>query len=177
MAISRDATAKTLANEKLTQQYKMLEFSEAEYRQILNSVDDMIYRIDGEGNQIYLNTKGREIEELEEGETVFAPMPQFIHPADFEWASQIFRQQFSSGGPVQIKIRIVGKRGRVTYVSHLARVILDDAGKFAGILGVGRDVTQQMLQEEALAIHAKQQATVANIGQRVLEGISLPTLM
>src|SRR5260221_6719993 len=95
LAISRDVTAKTIASDKLTQQYKMLEFSEAEYRQILNSVDDMIYRIDAKGNQVYLNAKGREIEELSDDEDVFAPLAQFMQPDDNDRAVSAYRQQRS----------------------------------------------------------------------------------
>ena len=177
LAISRDVTAKTIASEKLTQQYKMLEFSEAEYRQILNSVDDMIYRIDAKGNQVYLNAKGREIEELSDDEDVFAPLAQFMQPDDNDRAVSAYRQQLDAEGIIRLETRMIGKRGRLTHVSHRAKLIQDNNGNTIGVLGVGRDVTQQKLQEEALATHARQQAAVAQIGQRVLEGVDTATLM
>src|SRR5262249_28198049 len=137
LAISRDVTDKALASEKLSQQYKMLEFSEAEYRQLLDSVDDMIYRVNVDGIQVYLNAKGRELEELADGEPILLPITQFIPPDDFQQALPVYREQLPTDGVMRINTRVLGKQGRVTYVSHQAKVVRDENGRVAGILGVG----------------------------------------
>ncbi len=173
LAFARSA-AVSISNAQL---YEHLERSEADYRQLVNSVDDMIYHTDVQGNQIFVNSKGREVQQLEESDSGTGPWLPFIHPDDITQTVAAFQQQLTTGDTVHFENRVVGKQGRVTYMSHLARAIRDESGVIVGVFGIGRDMTEKKHVEQVLETRARQQAGVAALGQHALVSTDLPSLM
>jgi PAS domain S-box-containing protein len=156
--------------------FESLEQSEQNYRQLINSVDDMIYQNDAAGNQIYVNAKGRELEELEQGEPAFRKWRDIVHPDDLKLSQRIFYESLKDD-VILIENRIVGKKGRVTTVSHRIRVMRDGAGNLIGHFGIGRDVTSYKQTQEHLALRVRQQEVITNLGQQALRSTSIDTLM
>src|SRR5262249_17283900 len=146
-------------------------------RQLLNSVDDMIYHNDAFGNQLFINARGREIEELGAGDSGLGPWLPFIHPEDREMTFKILEDQLATSDIVHMRNRIIGKRGRITHVSQRIRALRDANGKVICIFGIARDVTEIQRTQETLTVRAHQQAVVAALGQRALLSTDLTVLV
>ncbi|MEP7286741.1 MAG: PAS domain-containing protein [Chloroflexota bacterium] len=165
-AFGRSA-AVALSNAQL---YENLERVEANYRQVLNSVEDMVYQCDANGVQVYLNAKGRNLEELDETDNIAKSWFKLVHPEDRHTSLGAYFDQFSKGDVLLWKNRIVGKYGRITHISHRARALRDANGKLIGMFGVGRDITGNVQVTETVARHIRQ-LTILN---RILQVASAP---
>lgn len=69
------------------------------------------------------------------------------------------------------------KDGSTVWVDIKTTLLRDADGRILGFLGVAKDITERRLARIALQTRARQQAAVAQLGQRALAGIPLQQLM
>lgn len=69
------------------------------------------------------------------------------------------------------------KDGREIHVSLRLSPIKDETGRITGISEIVRDITERKLSEELIWIRTRQQAAVAELGQRALASTDLSALM
>ena len=149
----RDVTEQRRAEETLRK-------SEKEYRAILDNMLDTYYRTDAEGRMIMSSPAvssllGYSLEELSGSSLA----DTYADPAD---RREFLRALEEGGGQLRgYEVRLRRKDGDEIWVASNARYYYDEAGNFAGIEGVTRDVTQQRTAARAVRA-AKEQAEKAN---------------
>ena len=125
-----------------------------------------------------------------------------IHPGDHEAFDTAIQQAIETREPLKIESRLKRKDGREIVVRGLGHFFLDRLGRIGRMVGFLSDITAEKIYERGVVLaherleqsvaertnalesansrlleRARQQETVARLGQRALMGISLPELM
>jgi len=135
--------------------------SEGKYRHLFESLIDVYYRIDSEGKFVmvspsFTKTFGYQIEEIL-GTNV---RDLYVHPEERDRIiGVLLRSRVVDNFEVQLK----RKGGSPLWVSLNARIDWNPKGKFLGVEGLARDITERKLSEEAL------QQSHDELERRVLE--------
>jgi PAS domain S-box-containing protein len=141
MSIARDITERRKAEEALRA-------SEEKYRGMIKNLRDIFYQTDDKGVLTQVSTSverglgytadeivGRNIVDL------------YVEKKEREKLIQIL---LAHGAADQFEARLRRKDGQVRWFSTTASVRRDEAGNFAGVEGIARDVTDRKRGEEAL---------------------------
>jgi PAS domain S-box-containing protein len=127
-----------------------LKASEEKYRDLTNSLPEIVFEADLNGNMTFLNPRGFEIlgmsnEEFEKGSTIF----QFLVPEDRERARENLKKTFAGEIKSPIEYRIIGAESKV--FSVLIRASPRVSGnKVIGLRGLVMDITERKEAEERL---------------------------
>ncbi|MCX5918167.1 MAG: ATP-binding protein [Deltaproteobacteria bacterium] len=79
-----------------------------------------------------------------------------IHPEDRPlWAAHN-QEELAEKGPGHLEFRLFARDGEVRWVSHFCKPVHDPHGKFLGVCGSNRDITQQKRAEEAVGIKTQE---------------------
>jgi len=129
--------------------YLRLQEREATYRLLVENQTDMVVKVDLEGRFLfvspsYCRTFGKTEEELL-GRT-FMPL---VHEDDRESTAQAMEALYRPPYTAVIEQRAQTKAGW-RWLSWADTAILDEAGRVAAIIGVGRDITERKQAEAAL---------------------------
>ncbi|MBN1311740.1 MAG: PAS domain S-box protein [Anaerolineae bacterium] len=126
--------------------------NEEQLRALLNSIPDMVYTLDKNGNITTVNTPSLERLEYEVADLVGSPFLAIVHPDDRTIVSNARDEaikgykEYTRG----LQFRIIGKDGSVHWVEMNSCIRLDDQGSFLQEYGVLRDVTRRKRVEESL---------------------------
>ncbi len=139
--ISRDVTERQRAERALRE-------SEARYRGLVESQDALIYRADLDGNLTFLNEACRRAYRAEQDPLPPLNFITFVHPDDVASARAALATVAQGGRYHRVS------RGRMVggwrWVEWEVCAITDASGTVTEIQGVGRDVTEQRIADEAL---------------------------
>ncbi len=125
--------------------------SEARYRTVVESVREVIFRVDRDGRWALLNHAWEELTGHRVVNSVGRPIMRFIHPDDRELNADLIVP--AASGQVQEfrhELRLVGRDGSDIWVEVRARPINDDAAGFGGMSGTLTDITRRHELEERL---------------------------
>jgi two-component system, sensor histidine kinase and response regulator len=127
-----------------------LRASEAQYRQLVESADDLIYRTDAEGRFTYLNPAVAEALGAEESMLLDTGFREWIRPDYREQARQFYEDQRVQGIPnTYCEFPMVSRAGEEVWLGQRVQLALED-GAFAGFLAVARNITERKRAEQAL---------------------------
>ncbi len=98
-----------------------------------------------------------------------------IHPDDARWVRATIRQ-LAPGEAVRLEFRIVRPDGECHWVSLSGKSQAETEDRPAHVAGSVIDITDRKRAELALEARARQQAAVAELGRRALEGEELARL-
>jgi PAS domain S-box-containing protein len=154
---------------------RALQASEVRYRTIIESIEDGYYEADLEGSFTYINDQLCEVIGYPREQLLGMNYRQYTTPETAETVYTTFNQVFKTGEPVKGFVwEAIGKDGRTRHLETYILLRHDEAGNPIGFRGVGRDITQRVQAEEALAEAlidqeriAAQLATVAKISTAV----------
>ncbi|MGB0631652.1 MAG: histidine kinase dimerization/phospho-acceptor domain-containing protein [Alphaproteobacteria bacterium] len=144
------------------QQSAELRKSGERYRAIVQDQSELIFRSLPEShvitfvNDAYCVHHGKEQEEMI-GRSFLEFVPVGGHGVVKDHLAELSKETPSA----RAESRWVGPEGEVRWFNWSSRAIFDDAGELTEIQSVGRDVTQQRLDQEALRV-AKEEAEVAS---------------
>ncbi len=142
LALQRDITERKRAE-------KLIKESEERYRNIVELTTDIIYVLDREGNQVFINDAGYRILEASPEEIIGKPWLTWIHPDDRERTFKKFIEMVEQGIDVfDFENRYLSKGGRVVHVVHNIRVLRNEKGNVIGTQGIARDMTEIKKAEE-----------------------------
>jgi PAS domain S-box-containing protein len=146
---------------------------------ILASLDDMLWsETPGSPHQVYVSPGAERVFGLPAA--AFYDNPRLwrdlVHPDDRTHVEEYLKVRRESGGG-EAEYRIVRPDGAVRWVRDRSRVIRDPDGAIARIDGITVDITERKRVEAELLARARQQAAVADIGQRALGGAELQALI
>lgn len=169
MADFEDVTQARATEEKLRRR-------EARYRELVESVNSIILRLDSEGRITFLNEFAERFFGYTEEELLWRNVVGTIVPLvdsqgqDLqEKINDLLRhpERYSSSENENIT-----RDGRRVWISWTNRPVLDDEGQLTGILCVGNDLTTRRQMELQLRIHqAAVESSSNGIGLASLEGI------
>lgn len=122
--------------------------SDEQFQRMMNTMQDVFYRTDAEGITRYVCPAVRQVLGYSAQEIVGRPAAAFYpDPADREALKEtILREGFVRDFPGQMR----RKDGRIIDISISSTCIQDEEGKFAGIEGIWRDITDRRNLEREL---------------------------
>lgn len=180
-----DQVAGVLARARLNEERRRTEMvlrqSEERFRQVVSSISDHIYMSEISARGEHLN---RYLSPNVEALTGYA-LDNFIADPKF-WASTVIHPDDRSAAATQLECFAKGQNSEVEYrmIRADGQVIwVRDSGKVQSlggshiIYGVVSDITGRKRAEEELQMRARQQAVVAELGQRALAGLVVSKLM
>jgi PAS domain S-box-containing protein len=99
---------------------------------------------------------------------------RYVDPREYmRWQTLMERDGIISG----LETRLIRRDETIIWVKENGWVVHDAAGQILYYGGSLEDITERKRAEAGLAIHAREQAAVAELGQRALVGTDLPALM
>lgn len=166
--IVRNVTERIQADEKLRQ-------SEERYRTILESIEDGYYEADLDGSFTFMNDQLSQVIGYPREELLGKNYREYTTPETAERVLNTFNRVFKTGEPVKGFVwEAIGTDGRVRHLETFVLPRYDKEGRAIGFRGVGRDITQRVQAEVALAEAlidqeriADQLATVAKVSTAV----------
>ncbi|KKM53085.1 hypothetical protein LCGC14_1554350 [marine sediment metagenome] len=137
--------------------------SEALYRDLVETSQDLIWRCDAEGRFTFLNqawekTHGYKIEEM-----LGRRFTDFQTPEVGQRAIQEFARHLAGGSVTGYETTHVSKSGDVVHLVFNAMPLYDSEGHIVGTQGTAHDITERKRAEEALGERTHQ------LGERVKE--------
>ena len=131
--------------------------SEESYRSLVDGVRDVIFALSPSGEVTSLNPAFEEMTGFPPGEWVGRPFEAFVHPDDVPLALDLFGRVLGGEPRPTIPFRILTKGGSYRVAEFSATAQVRD-GRLAGILGIGRDVTERLGLEQQLRQAQKMEA-------------------
>jgi PAS domain S-box-containing protein len=137
-----DVTKHKLAEDELRE-------SEQKYRQLIESARDIIYTVSLDATITSMNPAFESLSGWSSSECIGKPLPSLVHPDDWPLALEMGLLTLRGERPPIHEVRILSKSGEyVTGEFSITPFI--QKGSVAGILGIGRDITELRRAEEAL---------------------------
>jgi PAS domain S-box-containing protein len=125
-----------------------LQESEVKYRELVESIHDVIYETDMKGVLTYISPVIRDILEYEPSEVIGKNFIGFVHPDDQDLLRSRFMDIFSLKGQ-SVDYRIMSKTGSIRWVrTHSIPVIRN--GIYIGVRGALVDISDRKIAEAAL---------------------------
>ena len=104
----------------------------------------------------------------------FESFSRDIHPDDRDRVLAELERALAGGDRYLVHYRLPpGPLGSIRWLEARGRVIRDSAGRPFQMTGICQDITAQKNAEAELALRARQQAALAQLGERALSGASL----
>ncbi|WP_407275156.1 diguanylate cyclase [Halothiobacillus sp. DCM-1] len=125
-----------------------LRATEEQFQRMMNTMQDVFYRTDAEGITRYVCPAVQQVLGYTAEEIIGKPAADFYpHPSDREQLKQaIMAQGFVRDFPGQMR----RKDGQIIDISISSTILLDEEGKFAGVEGIWRDITERRNLEREL---------------------------
>ncbi|MHC0066219.1 PAS domain-containing protein [Nostoc sp. UIC 10890] len=167
------------AVEELRQQTAQAQLREAQFRMALEAARMGIWNWDLLTNKITWSDNLEALFGLEKGtfNYTYEAFISCIHPRDRDFVRRSHQQAIQNRVKYNIEFRVVLADGRIRFLASKGVVFGDASGVPVQMSGVYMDITKRKQAEEALEVHAKQQAMVAEISQIALASTDLTTLM
>ncbi len=124
------------------------------HQQYLNLIDHLketIFQMDSDGRWTFLNHSWQEMSGYTVAESLGSHFSRTTHPGDREVALKYF-QAMAKGVDTscRFELRYVARDGHIGWVEVYAQACKDAEGKFSGITGAMRDVTDRRRAEDLL---------------------------
>lgn len=136
--------------------------SELRYRILADYACDLVMRIRPDGQRRYVSPSIKDLLGWNVGDFL-TPRPDLIHPDDRERVARDVAELHRAGGSTISTYRIRHKDGHYVWLEALARLVSSPDGD--GVMEViysGRDVTQRVLAEQALADSERRLRTITD---------------
>jgi formate hydrogenlyase transcriptional activator len=149
-SIFEDTTERRQKDERLRQ-------SEAKFRLLSDNTYDMVFWIDPEGHYIFVSPSCKRITGYDPHEFIENPglRRSIVHPEDLPIFDRHLQEERLA--PQEIDYRIIRADGSICWVSQGCLPIVDEEGRFIGLRGSNRDITErkhaEMLSQAANSIN------------------------
>lgn len=147
-----------------------LQKAEAQYRELFENANDIIYTHDLSGHLTSLNKAGERISGYSREEALRMNVLDVVVPKYREMAGEMVRRKMLREDPTRYESAILAKDGRIIPVEVSTRIILEN-GHPVGVQGIARDITERkQAEEERKRLEAQIQHTQKLEGLGVLAG-------
>ncbi|HEY9849740.1 MAG TPA: PAS domain S-box protein [Leptolyngbyaceae cyanobacterium] len=131
-----------------------------------------------DGKWLEVNQKLYQILGYTHEELLKLTFQEITHPddldADLEYVRQLLADEIQT---YSLEKRYLRQDGSSIWINLTASLIRNDRGEPKYFISVVEDIDQRKQAEEELKVRARQQETIADLGQQALSGIDLSTLM
>jgi PAS domain S-box-containing protein len=123
------------------------------YRLIADNTLDWVFWIDPRGKILYLSPSVEKITGLPFASYTMIQdyLADVVHPDDLSMRLARLDEALEGRAHNELEYRIVRPDGEVRWIQHTCRHLYDENGRFLGIRGSNRDITERKRIEEALA--------------------------
>lgn len=143
VGVSRDMTERKATEEAV-------KASEAQYRRLVETSQDMIWSVDATGRYTFVNPAVKYIYGYEPAEMIGRAFSDFVTPEQSQKDLAVFARWLAGESIVQHESAQIAKDGSIKYLMFNAIAIYDDSGNVLGTTGTATDITARKLAEEAL---------------------------
>ncbi|HMS08255.1 MAG TPA: PAS domain S-box protein [Pyrinomonadaceae bacterium] len=133
--------------------------SEARYRELFDSANDIIYTQGLDEKFTSINAAAFAVTGYQPEEIIGKDLSQLVAPGSVEKARLMTQQKLSAGGSTNYELEIIRKDGATAVLEVSSKLIFED-GKPAGIQGIARDITARKQAEELVRERDRQLATL-----------------
>ena len=130
---------------------RALRESQASYREVVDSVKEVIFQTNAAGEWAFLNASWVEITGVAVEQALGRPMAAYVVEEDrsrvIQWAAALQRREAAD---CRFEVRYARRDGSLGWFDVAQRVRLDAAGGFAGTSGTLDDITEQKRAEERI---------------------------
>lgn len=130
---------------------KQIEQSEAELREIIDTVPAMIWITNEFGESVYLNKNWYDYTGQNKKEAEGFGWVAVAHPDDQKYAEESFRNADKEREPFSASFRIKNSSGEYRWVIDSGRPKYSIEGKYEGMIGTVVDVHEEKIKEQKLA--------------------------
>jgi PAS domain S-box-containing protein len=159
--------------EQRKQAEKLLQESEARFRQIVENASDIIYRADTEGRFTYVNPTALNIMGFKSETEILGQT--YLELAKPEWRTKLKRfylRQFLRGEQnTYFEFEAFTQEGREIWIGQNVQII-KDGDKISGFQAVARDITKLKQAQESLALARDQALEASRFKSQLLAKIS-----
>src|SRR5215467_3592080 len=128
---------------------RALRDSEERFRRMVEIAADGIWIVDIKGNTDFVNDRMAAVLGYTKEEMLGRPCFDFLDPEEHERARREFAaSQRQDLGPQEYRFR--HKQGSIVWLDIIASAMLDDTGRFTGMLAMCTDVTERKKNEQRL---------------------------
>ncbi|MDZ8236842.1 MAG: PAS domain-containing protein [Nostoc sp. ChiQUE01a] len=165
--------------QELQQQTAQAQLREAQLRLALESAGMSIWNWDLLTNKITYSGKLEKFfsREKDTSNDTYDAFLNRVYPQDRDFVRRSHQQAIRDGVEYDIEFRVILLDGSIRYLASKGIVSRDGLGAAVGMSAIEVDITKRKQAEEALELHANQQAMVAELSQIALAGTDLTTLM
>jgi PAS domain S-box-containing protein len=151
--INRDGTWETIESSELKKKKTDLRDSEARYQVIAENTYDFEFWIDPDGKFLYASPSSVRITGYEPSDFISDPQLRrcIVYPDDRAILDKHCREVEKRQVPGEAEYRIVCADGSVRWIHHVCRPVLGEDGRFRGIRGSNRDITERKETERQLS--------------------------
>ncbi len=124
--------------------------TEAQYRQLVESASDLVWRIDRAGRWTFLNAAVETIYGVQAEDLLGSDLKERVHPHSLPETDAWFREVMDGGEVTDFEAIHRDVHGTPVTLSFSARPVRDAQGEIIGAHGTARDVTARVEMREAL---------------------------
>ncbi|MEO6582819.1 MAG: PAS domain S-box protein, partial [Ferruginibacter sp.] len=146
LIIAIDVTEKVLARKKI-------EESELDFRQLANTLPQLVWTTDEKGNQLFASKRWKEFSGLEPAEP--ETWAKMVHPKDMKLISEIFNDSLATGKPYRAEVRLKSKEGNYEWHYVLGESIRNEKGIIEKWSGAFTNFNEQKLAEESMMLQSQ----------------------
>lgn len=139
------------AIESLQTMNRALQESQARYRAMVESVNEVIFRIDQRGHLVFLNEAWKRLSGYEIGQSLGRPLIDFLHPDDRGMAREKF--ETLSGGDIvdcNCELRLRTRSGEIRWTELTGRVVREPDNPQWSLAGTLDDISARKVAELTL---------------------------
>jgi len=125
--------------------------SEARYRTLVENVREVIYTISEDAVISSLNPAFERITGWSRSEWIGKPLQSIVHPGDWPKELELLERMLEGETPPAHEVRVRSKSGEY-WTGEFMITPLFQEGRFGGVLGVGRDISERKRIERELRI-------------------------
>ena len=133
------------------------------YRGLVDSAQDLVWRVDQAGRWTFLNNATLPIYGLPPGDMLGRSFEEFVDPGFLEIDRAAFQQVLAGREIGDHETVHLDAEGRPRRLSFSIRPVLDASGRSVGAQGTARDVTERATHREALERVAEQSELIASL--------------
>lgn len=159
-------------NNKRKKLMKKLEKSEKNYRELVETINDVIFILDKKGTVKYISPVIGRISDYQQDDIIGQDFAHFVHPDDVDELNASMHRTLS-GDIEPSEFRIYDKNGDIRYVRTSSRPFMSES-RILGLRGVMVDITQRKCAEEEIKKSLKEkEVLLSEIHHRVKNNLQI----
>ncbi len=142
--------------------------SERLYRQIIDSLKEVVFQADPQGRWTFLNPAWTELTGFPVEQSLRREALEFIHTEDRPRAQELFQLVLTRKTDSRHEVRCQHREGNPLWVELFARPLLGEDGSVQGLCGTLTDVTGRRRTSDALARRERYLSALVEMQHRLL---------